>query len=178
VQNTSIHILKANKPIPISYALKHGYRVSLNDVPSYLQFADSTYQETEGQVQTFWTFGSGWQIPISFEVLKDCASDVIIGEDIIHGYSIYETYAPYIKEIESNCDSYELAPFDFFKGWQRPKAKPAGKSKASSISIVKIIKFALNSRRSFQGSFSSRGGDATTYGLEHSYRLRQVCSTV
>lgn len=118
---------------PISYALRHGYRISRDDVPTFLQFADSSYQQTEGQVHTFWTFGSGMQIPISFEVLRGCASDVTIGEEIIYDYAAYENYAPYIKEIESNHDSYELAPFNFFKGWQHPKAKPTGASINSFI---------------------------------------------
>jgi hypothetical protein len=84
-----------------------------------LQFADGSYQETIGQVNTFWTFANGESVPITFEVLEDCASDVVLGEDFIYGYNIFEDHGASFLLVDSEIDAYELAPFDFITSWQR-----------------------------------------------------------
>ena len=110
------------------YALRHGLQIQRNEeYREYLQFADGTVQETVGRVNTYWTFENGKRIPISFEVLKNCCSDVIIGEEILMTYNVFEEQASSIVNIASESDEYYLAPFDFIRTWQRPLEKTSQK---------------------------------------------------
>lgn len=84
-----------------------------------LQFADGTYQETVGQVQTNWTFASSECIPLIFEVLENCCSDVVLGDTILYDYNVFEDHAASILSYESLDSMLQLAPFDFVKNWQR-----------------------------------------------------------
>ena len=69
---------------------------------------------------TSWTFGSGERIPLTFEILDNCCSDVIIGEDIMYKYNVFEDHAASIITLQSESELYELAPFGFIeKKWQR-----------------------------------------------------------
>ncbi|KAL9047516.1 MAG: hypothetical protein Q9206_006711 [Seirophora lacunosa] len=85
----------------------------------FLQFADGTSQETVGQVETYWTFETGERIPVTFEVLENCCSDVIIGDDILYDFNVFEDHARSIIDVDSESDIYQVAPFDIAKKWQR-----------------------------------------------------------
>lgn len=89
-----------------------------------LQFADGSFQETVGQVETTWTFASGLKVPIVFEVLENCCTDVILGEDILweHEEDVFQTYTAATQEIpyETEDDKlFALAPFSYTEIWQR-----------------------------------------------------------
>ena len=105
----------------LQYAIDHGLEVQSEPKNrGYLQFADGTFDETEGQVETYWTFATGERIPVTFEVLRYCCSDVIIGEDILTEHNVFQEHAEsIIWDMAFDADSYELAPFDFVNSWQR-----------------------------------------------------------
>jgi hypothetical protein len=86
---------------------------------NWLQFADGSFEETVGQVDTYWTFATGKRIPVTFEVLEECCSDVIIGEEICTQQNVFEDHGSSLIILDSLSDSYELAPFDFIIGWKR-----------------------------------------------------------
>lgn len=86
----------------------------------YLQFADGSYDKTVGQVDTYWTFASGERIPVVFEILEHCCSDIIIGDDILTEHEVFQKHAASIRSytgFDDNC--FELAPFDFVRPWQK-----------------------------------------------------------
>lgn len=105
----------------LQYAIDNGLEIKLEPKNrGYLQFADGTYEKTVGQVETFWTFESGERIPITFEILRYCCSDVIIGEDILTEHNVFQAHAASISsDMAFEDDSFELAPFDFVNSWQR-----------------------------------------------------------
>ncbi|KAL8751059.1 MAG: hypothetical protein Q9199_006672 [Rusavskia elegans] len=84
-----------------------------------LQFANGTLQGTVGQVKTHWTFESGECVPLTFEVLENCCSDVILGDSILYDHNVFEDHAASISSDGSRSDIHLLAPFDFTKNWQR-----------------------------------------------------------
>ena len=105
----------------LQYAVDHGFELLTGQNNcGYLQFADGSYDETVGQVKTYWTFASGERIPVTFEVLEYCCSDVVIGEEILMEYKVFVKHAASIfLTATGQDDSYELAPFDFINSWQR-----------------------------------------------------------
>ena len=105
----------------MDYALERGFSIKNDEqYREYLQFADGSIQQTMGRVDTHWTFESGKRIPISFEVLENCCSDIIIGEEILPAFNVFEDHIDSITSIPSVADEYDLAPFDFIRTWQRP----------------------------------------------------------
>lgn len=103
-----------------SFALAHG--LCIRKGPAHrklLQFADCSYKETVGQVKTYWTFEAGERIPVTFEVLEDCPTDVVLGDSIVYGHNVFEDHASSLVVVESDSDAYPLAPFDFANKWQR-----------------------------------------------------------
>ncbi|KAL8652114.1 MAG: hypothetical protein Q9226_004398 [Calogaya cf. arnoldii] len=103
-----------------NFAARHGLSIRQGQRHrNLLQFADGTYQETIGQVQTHWTFQSGERVPLTFEVLENCCSDVVLGDTILYNYNVFEDHAASISSHESQHDIQQLAPFDFVKSWQR-----------------------------------------------------------
>lgn len=110
----------------MDYALEKGLKIKRNDEKKYLGFADGTCQETEGRVDTHWTFASGKRIPITFDVLRNCSSDVVIGEEIILEHNIFEDHTSSIIATPYESDFHQLAPFDFIRAWQRPFEKLSG----------------------------------------------------
>ena len=80
---------------------------------SWLQFADESIDKTVGQVETHWTFANGERIPLTFEILEECCSDVIIGEGILPEHNVFQDHASSLVQIQLSKCSYELAPFDF-----------------------------------------------------------------
>lgn len=108
----------------LEYAIKMGFEIEKNEnYREYLQFADGTVQETAGRVTTFWTFDSREIIPISFEVLEGCCSDIVIGEDILRNHNVFEDHASSIVDVPCESDYYELTPFDFYREWQQTYRK-------------------------------------------------------
>ena len=105
----------------MDFALKTGLNIRKSkEYREYLQFADGTYEETVGRVETHWTFASGKRVPMTFEVLENCCSDVIIGEEMLSRYNVFEKYDSSMVTIPNETDVYELASFDFIRTWQRP----------------------------------------------------------
>ena len=104
----------------LRFAKEHGFRI--HEGPAHcniLQFADGSYQRTVGQVETYWTFDSGERIPVVFEVLENCCTDVILGESILYDHNVFEEHASSIVTLEAISEIYQLAPFDFVKSWHR-----------------------------------------------------------
>ncbi|KAL8726145.1 MAG: hypothetical protein Q9166_006902 [cf. Caloplaca sp. 2 TL-2023] len=107
-----------------SYAISHNLRIKKGSHRcNLLQFADGTYQETVGQVETYSTFDSGQSIPVTFDVLADCCADVILGDSILYDHNVFENHAASIVAYESPYNVYQLAPFDFVKNWQKTYAE-------------------------------------------------------
>ncbi|KAI4219559.1 MAG: hypothetical protein LQ349_008318, partial [Xanthoria aureola] len=103
-----------------TFAVQHGlYIHGGRRHRNLLQFADGTYQKTVGQVKTHWTFESGERVPITFEVLENCCSDVILGDTILYDHNVFDEHAASISLHQSQHDIHRLAPFDFVKNWQR-----------------------------------------------------------
>ena len=105
----------------LQFAMKNGFELKTGqEHRGYLQFADGSYDQTVGQVETYWTFGSGEKISVVFEVLEFCCSDVIIGEDILTKHEVFQKHAASIVSTAAFEDDYfELAPFDFVNCWQK-----------------------------------------------------------
>ena len=103
-----------------SFAIAHDMRIRRgHNRRKILQFADCTRQSTVGQVETYWTFASGKRIPITFEVLEDCCADIIIGEEALFYYNVYEDHADSFTTESLETDAYQLAPFDILTRWHR-----------------------------------------------------------
>ena len=105
----------------LQYAVEHGLEIKTGPKHcGYLQFADGSYDETVGQVETHWTFATGERIPVTFEVLEYCCSDVIIGEEILTEHNVFQRHEASIFQIAAvDDDCFELAPFDFVNSWQK-----------------------------------------------------------
>ncbi|KAL8971133.1 MAG: hypothetical protein Q9197_003436 [Variospora fuerteventurae] len=103
-----------------SFALAHGFYIRKGPAHrNILQFADGTYQETVGQVQTYWTFESGERVPVTFEVLENCCTDVVLGEAILYNHNVLEDHTSSLVVIASDGSVHQLAPFDFASRWQQ-----------------------------------------------------------
>jgi hypothetical protein len=98
----------------LSYAKKLKLVIDRSvEARNYLQFADGSYAQTLGQTHTHWTFASGKRIPITFEVLKNCASNVVIGEHILYENKVFTEHVNDFRVQETEKRGAELAPFDF-----------------------------------------------------------------
>ena len=110
--------------IDLDFARWLGLKIrNSQDYGCFLQLADGTYQETAGQIKTHWIFKSGQRIPMTFEVLENCFSDVVIGEEVLDLHNVFQDHSKSFTTRSSNDDSYTLAPFDFIRPWQRPFKK-------------------------------------------------------
>jgi hypothetical protein len=97
-----------------SYAKKLNLVINRSaEARNYLQFADGSYKQTLGQTHTHWTFASGKRILITFEVLKNCASNVVIGEQILYENEVFTEHVDDFRVLEMEKKGSELAPFDF-----------------------------------------------------------------
>lgn len=105
----------------LQYALENGLEIQRGPKHcGYLQFVDGSYDLTVGQVKTHWTFATGERIPVTFEVLEYCCSDVIIGEEILTEHNIFQRHEASIFQTAAvDDDCFELAPFDFVNYWQK-----------------------------------------------------------
>ena len=72
-----------------------------------------------GMVQTRWTFESGLDIPVTFEVVEDCIQDIVLGDEIIYEHDVYVTQADSIATSLIADASFSLAPFSFVDKWQK-----------------------------------------------------------
>jgi hypothetical protein len=103
------------------YIRLHPWRLTyINTGPGtqlVLQFADGSLQDT---IATHWTFASGKKALLTFEVLEDCASDVIIGEDFIYSHNVFQEHEASLRMLSSSdIDLYKLATIDVYKPWQK-----------------------------------------------------------
>lgn len=114
----------------LQYVVNHGFElVTGQEHCGYIQFADGSYDKTVGQVKTYWTFASGKRIPVTFEVLEYCCSEVIIGEEILTEQNVFVEHSASICSTEIlDDDSYGLAPFDFINSWQRSYRRAINKA--------------------------------------------------
>ncbi|MCJ1376633.1 hypothetical protein MMC20_007876 [Loxospora ochrophaea] len=122
------------------YAKNHGLHIW--NKPEYrgcLQFADGSFQETLGQVHTFWTFTSGERIPITFEVLENCCSDIIIGEDILWDYNVFKVYSSSIFSVSETFNGFRLAPFGYQQNWQTIFSKQRAKDNGTEANPESIL---------------------------------------
>ena len=111
----------------LQYAVDNGFHVETGpNRRNWLQFADGSCEETFGQVETYWTFATGERVPLTFEVLENCYSDVIIGEEILTQHNVFEIHASSLVFLEASPDSHELAPFGFIYAWQRALGRVRG----------------------------------------------------
>lgn len=66
----------------LQYAVNQGFKLKTGQKHcSYFQFADGSHDRTVGQVETYWTLANDGRIPVTFEVLEYCCSDVIEDSD-------------------------------------------------------------------------------------------------
>ncbi|KAM0796708.1 hypothetical protein BDR22DRAFT_510597 [Usnea florida] len=127
VGNWSVHAIAdtgAERNVMDSiYAEALGFEISKGfDNRGFLQFADGTLQETIGQVDTTWTFASGLEIPITFEVLENCSANVILGEDFLLDHDVFRAHVASIKEIpyeDAEDEPADLSPFGYTNYWQQ-----------------------------------------------------------
>ena len=112
----------------MQYAVSKNFHIRKNrDNRELVQLADGSYDITIGKVSTYWTFSSGERIPVTFVILKNCCSDIIIGETILTRHNVFEEHASSIVFLPYEMGYYELAPYDFIRDWQRPFRKLAEK---------------------------------------------------
>ena len=77
----------------LQFALEHGLEIKTGPKHcGYLQFTDGSYDLTVGRVKTHWTFASGERVPVTFEVLEYCCSDVVIGEEILTEDNVFRRH--------------------------------------------------------------------------------------
>jgi hypothetical protein len=55
---------------------------------------------------------------VTFEVLDNCAADLVLGEEIVYNHNAFETYASSITEVYAFDEPYLLAPFGLLTSWQ------------------------------------------------------------
>ena len=110
----------------LGYALRLGFLVNRESRNrGYLIFADGTSQYTVGQVDTTWTFETSEKVPVTFEVLEGCSADVILGEELLWDYNVFEKHIDSLVDLDRCQDGsntgqpHDLAPFTFVKRWQQ-----------------------------------------------------------
>lgn len=120
----------------LDYALRMAFTVKRGpEDREEIQLADGTIQETAGRVDTYWKFKNDELVPITFEVLENCCSDVVVGEEFLSDHEVFHKQLSSLVDTRWNINFYELAPFDFVRKWQRPFQEL---SQTLSKSIVSI----------------------------------------
>ena len=98
------------------FAVSQGFEIDYRpNCRGSLQFADGTVQHTVGQVTTSWTFEDGQKIFETFEVLKNCIVDVVLGEDVLWEHDVFNLHASSLVPMDMDGGFPELAPFDYFE---------------------------------------------------------------
>lgn len=85
------------------YARDHGLIIYTDDDSrGLLQFADGTTQEALGRVTAKWAFKDDIDNPmnVSFEVLAECAYDVILGQEILYQHEAYSKHRTCLVDVE------------------------------------------------------------------------------
>lgn len=104
----------------LGYAQNHGFEIQTHpENCGYLQFADGSFQQTVGQVTTTWTFENGECIPVTFEILQHCCSDVILGDDILWERDVFGRHSSSLVDAASSDEALDLAPFGYLRKWQK-----------------------------------------------------------
>ena len=66
----------------LQYAVNQSFKLKTGQKHcGYFQFADGSPARTVGQVETYWTFANDGGIPVTFDVLEYCCSNVIEDSD-------------------------------------------------------------------------------------------------
>lgn len=116
------------------YAQSHGFDIQTQpENCGYLQFADGSFQQTVGQVTTTWTFENGECIPVTFEILQHCCSDVILGDDILWENDVFGRHSSSLVEAASSDETFGLAPFGYLRKWQKKMDSLFHKSQTPAI---------------------------------------------
>lgn len=116
------------------YAQTQGFDIKTQpENCGYLQFADGSIQETVGQVTTTWTFENGECIPVTFEILQHCCSDVILGDDILWENDVFGRHSSSLVDAASSDEAFDLAPFGYLRKWQKKMDSVFHKSKTPAI---------------------------------------------
>ncbi|KAG8533929.1 uncharacterized protein KY384_001670 [Bacidia gigantensis] len=105
----------------------------------YLRFADGRFERTAGQVNTFWQFDSGKRIPITFDVLPNCCSDLIIGDDVLWDHNVFEAHASSLIDVFNPDEYCPLAPFGYETGWQKLTNKFRTKRKDNTLTEADVL---------------------------------------
>lgn len=86
------------------YARDHGLIIDTkDDSRRLLRFADDTTQKTMGKVAAKWAFDDdpGEPMDLIFDVLPECAYDVILGQDVLYQHNAYTIHSSSMIEIEA-----------------------------------------------------------------------------
>lgn len=84
------------------WARLNGFRIqSGKGERTFLMFADKSVQRTFGTVETQWTFQDGSERPITFQVLRNCAASVILGEEFLYKHKVFQEHSESIVYIAS-----------------------------------------------------------------------------
>ena len=151
----------------LRYAIDHGFSIGRRPRHRiFLQFADGSSEITVGRVRTHWRFANGKRIPIRFEVLENCCSDVIIGEEVLTHHNVFEQHASSLVTFEPSPDSYELAPFDFIQGWQRALGMGKGRTPKNGLKRIGNPEVEERRRRDIWNHEHNYGANATTIEKE------------
>ena len=99
------------------WARRNGYHIkSGRKHRTWIRFANGSMEETVGQIEAPWTFGNGQHGQckyLTFHVLASCASDVVLGAELLYKTNAFNTYGDSIIVKSSTSDFWELQPFDF-----------------------------------------------------------------
>lgn len=90
------------------YARDHELIIDTDDDSrGLLQFADGTTQEALGQVTAQWAFRDDIDNPINvtFEVLAECAYDVILGHEILYRHEAYVKHRTCLVDVEVEAEN-------------------------------------------------------------------------
>ena len=81
----------------------------------YLQFADGSIQRTLGQTKASWTFENGETTVETFEVLENCITDVVLGEEVMYRHDVFDVHRSSLIYSKPHDTRLVLAPFDYAK---------------------------------------------------------------
>ncbi|KAH8764094.1 hypothetical protein F5882DRAFT_18680 [Hyaloscypha sp. PMI_1271] len=152
--------------IDFHYAQKLNLVINrIADARNYLQFADGSYKQTMGQIHTHWTFASGKRISITFEVLKNCASNVVIGEQVLYENKVFTEHLNDFRVLETEKKGSDLAPFDFLnrvEGALEKGKRILGKKK--KISTMPQFAMEENVKKQVEEQRREAWNDSTDFG--------------
>lgn len=133
--------------ISLSYALKHGLRISTTlEDRGYLRYADGSVEQTLGRVTLPWAFADQLDksILLDFEVVADCRYDIIMGQHMLLDEKAYAKHSgSFLKareDLEDEDDAFELNPVGWTPNWiEMCKRKP--KTPKATSKFLRRVKF-------------------------------------